>query len=99
MFTVTGHIDGVPYGVDVGVEATDDTPERFGVAYGSPNAIAAVRTLDGTPVLATPTGPELVVSRIDPASILAALMFATTVGDVSGDEMPSFAVPGPGLIY
>jgi hypothetical protein len=101
MHRVSGHIDGVVYTVEIGgasPPSVDGTPERFGLAYGSPNAIEVLRSNQGVLALATPTGPELVVDPTDGDSLTAALMAHTTVTTIEGD-VPAWTVPEPGVVY
>lgn len=92
MFTVTGVIrrTGEPYDVRIGVEPGG---AAWGVAAGSPAAVALLMGLAGERVSATPTGPSAVVSDADPAAMYYALLQYTDVSATTGDVPVIPAIP------
>ena len=73
---VTGHVDGVPYDVEV-------TGDPAKPVVGSGRVAVVVQARMGRPVLLSPTGPARTVAGGDPASILAVLETETTVTSVA----------------
>lgn len=84
MLTVQGYVDGVAYGVTVGVPR-EDAADTIGVMSGSPGVCSMLRIRDGEPIDG-PHGGTTYLDVNDPDRVLEALTAWTEVMRVTGGD-------------
>jgi hypothetical protein len=96
MFEVRGFVGDVPYALRA--DADHSGPDGVVIASAPRIALDRLRAREGESVLATVTGPSVLVSVNDVGGVLAGLCAFTQVTDVLGDA-PQLAPSEEGVIY
>lgn len=92
MFEVRGYVKGVPYVLRADAEHTG--PDGVVIACAPRTALNMLAVHEGERVMATATGPVVVVSLKDTRGVLAGLYAFTEVTSVHGDP-PQLAPSSP----
>ncbi|MFG1977019.1 hypothetical protein ACGFJC_47470 [Nonomuraea fuscirosea] len=92
MMTVHGYVNGVAYGVTVGVPR-DEAADTVGVVSGSPGVCSMLRIRDGEPI-DLPHGGTSHLDVENPERVLEALTAWTEVVRVTDSDQPAQDVSG-----